>query len=82
VTDRHGLAEAQLLDDLRDIAGVGRDWIRAVRLVALSMPAQINGHNPIPPRKVLGLRAEERAIAGPTVHEDKGGFAHAAILKR
>jgi hypothetical protein len=33
------------------------------------------------PRKVLGLWAEERAIAGPAVHEDKTGFTRTAILK-
>src|SRR5262249_24215647 len=32
-------------------------------------------------RKMLGLRGEERAIACPAVHEDKGGLARAAILK-
>jgi hypothetical protein len=33
------------------------------------------------PREMLGLRGEERAIASPAVHEDKGGFAGTTILK-
>src|SRR5215813_9419280 len=32
-------------------------------------------------RKMFGLRGEERAVACPAVHEDKGGLARAAILK-
>jgi hypothetical protein len=45
------------------------------------MPAQVDGHDPMQPRKVLSLWAEERAIAGPAVHEDKTGFTRTAILK-
>src|ERR1700730_6466276 len=77
----HGLTKAQLLDDASNIVGVGRDRARALRLVTLAVPAQVNRHDPVPPRKMLGLRREERAIAAPSVHEDKGGLAGTAILK-
>src|SRR5271166_6656563 len=81
MSDSHALAEAQLVDDVRDIVGVGRDRVRAVRLVALAMPAQVNGHDPMPPREMVDLRGEERAVASPAVYEDKGGSSRAAILK-
>src|SRR6516164_2266151 len=81
MTDGYNLAEAQLLDGIRDVVGVSRDRVGAVRLVALAVPAQVERHHPMPPRKVLGLRSKERAVAGPAVYKDKGGFARAAILK-
>ena len=59
MTDSHGLAEAQLLDDVRDIRGIGRDLLGAVRLVAFAVTTQVEGHDPIPLAKVLGLRCKE-----------------------
>jgi hypothetical protein len=55
VTDSHGRAQAQLLDDVGDVAGVGRDGVGALRLVALAAAAQVDGHDPMPPREMLGL---------------------------
>jgi hypothetical protein len=81
MTDSHGLSETSLFDDVRDIVGVGSDGVRAVRFFALAMPSQVDGYHPMPPCKMLGLRGKERAIASPTVHEDKGRLAYAAILE-
>ena len=55
MTDSHGRAQAQLLDDVGDVAGVGRDGVGALRLVALAAAAQVDGHDPMPPREMLGL---------------------------
>jgi hypothetical protein len=45
------------------------------------MPAQVDRHDPMLPRKVLGLRGEERAVSSPAVHEDKSGLTRTPILK-
>ena len=62
MTDSHGLAEAQLLDDVRDIRGIGRDLLGAVRLVAFAVTTQVDGHDPMPLGKVLGLRRRPRPV--------------------
>ena len=66
-----------MLDHVRDIVRVLRSGIRPLGLVALPVPAQVDGHDPVPPGKVRGLRGEERAIARPPVHEHEGRLARA-----
>jgi len=80
VPDSHDGAKAQLIDDVRDIIRIGRDGIRTLRFVALSVPAQVDSHDPVPPGEVLNLRSEERAIARPPVYEHEGWFARASVL--
>jgi hypothetical protein len=81
MANSHGLAEAQLLDDVRDIVCVSRDRVGAGRLVTLAVPAEIYRYDPMPPGEVLGLRGEKRAVACPPMDEDKGGLASAAVLE-
>src|SRR5215471_9203460 len=79
MTDSHGLAEAQLLDDVRDIRGIGRDLVGAVRLVAFAVTTQVEGHERYRWAKCSACGAKnERSQVQP--HEDKGRLAGAAIL--
>ena len=52
----------------------------SLRLVALPMPAQVDGYDPVPPGEVLGLGREERVIARPPMDKHEGGFARAPVL--
>jgi hypothetical protein len=57
------------------------DVVEARRICTPNLLRPHFPYHSMPPRKVLGLRGESRAIAGSAVHEDKGGFAGTAILK-
>src|SRR5262244_3063989 len=81
MTDRDDLTEAHLLDDVRNIVGIGRDRVWSRRLVALAMPAEVQGNDTMPAGEVFCLRGKERAIARRPVHKDKGGFPGATIFK-
>ena len=78
--DGNGLTQAQVLDHIGDIVRVRPDRILPLRLVALSVSAQVDGHDPVPLGEVRGLRSEERAIARPPVHEHEGRLARASVL--
>lgn len=69
-------------DHVREIIRLGRDGIRPLRLVALPVPAQVDGHNPGLPGKVLGLWGEERAIARHTGNEQGWRYCQTGIRKR
>ena len=81
MTDGDGLAEAQLLDDVRDIVGVGRDGYAPCGLSLSPCPRRSTDTTRCRRAKCSACGREERAIASPAVHEDKGGFANAAIIK-
>jgi hypothetical protein len=80
VPDGHHLATAQVLDHRREIVSVGRDGVLPLRLVTLPMPAQVDGHDPVAPGEVRGLRREERVIARPPMYEGEGRLARAPVL--
>src|SRR5215472_12296631 len=81
MTDRDDFTESHLLDDVRNIVGIGRDRVWSRRLVALAVPAEVYGNDAMPPGEVFSLRGKERAIAGRPVHKDKGGFPGATIFE-
>jgi hypothetical protein len=72
---------SQLLDDVRNIVGIGRDRVWSRRPAAFAVPAEVYGDDAMPPGEVFSLRGKERAIAGRPVHKDKGGFPGATIFK-
>jgi hypothetical protein len=80
VPNGHDLAKIQLLDHLRDIVCILRPGIRPLGLVALPVATQVDGHDPVPPGEVLGLRDERRSIACPPMHEHEGWLARAPVL--
>ena len=75
------IAEAHGADQERDVVDVGADRIGAFRLVALAVAAQVEGDHAVPPREVLRLRREERAVAGPAMdeHESRPALAPALV---
>ena len=80
VADGHHLAEAERADQEGDVIDIGADGIRPLRLVALAVAAQVERDHAMPPREVLRLRGEERAVAGPAVDEDEGRPAFAPTV--
>src|SRR5215470_11497573 len=81
MTDRDDFIESHLLNDVRDIVGIGCDRVWSRRLVALAVPAEIYGNDAMPPGEVFCLWGKERAIARRPVHKDKGGFPGATIFE-
>jgi hypothetical protein len=82
VPDSYDLAEAQVLNHVRDILRVLRPGIRPLGLVALPVATPVDGHDPMPAGEVRGLRGEERTITRPPVHEHEGWLARASVLVR
>ncbi len=69
--DHDGLFEVKLLAEEGEVVGEELHGVIVMRLVALSVPAQIDGHDRVTRlREMLELRREERVVAAPAMHQE------------